>query len=107
MTRMTGPDCAVMSNLRNTHTHTNTQPQKKCRRDQAFLFRTRHHLSRRGVAFAGTRQLRSQDVVPLHAHRTEGVTGSEWHEGLNGVRSGIGVEGGNGNRNGVGGGDGE
>ena len=25
MTRMTGPDCAVMSNLINTHTHTHTQ----------------------------------------------------------------------------------
>ena len=25
MTRMTGPDCAVMCNLINTHTHTNTQ----------------------------------------------------------------------------------
>ena len=24
MTRMTGPDCAVMCNLINTHTHTNT-----------------------------------------------------------------------------------
>ena len=25
MTRMTGPDCAVMCNLKNTHTHTHTQ----------------------------------------------------------------------------------
>ena len=25
MTRMTGPDCAVMCNLINTHTHTHTQ----------------------------------------------------------------------------------
>ena len=29
MTRMTGPDCAVMCNLINTHTH--TQPHKTCR----------------------------------------------------------------------------
>ena len=26
MTRMTGPDCAVMCNLINTHTHTHTHP---------------------------------------------------------------------------------
>ena len=28
MTRMTGPDCAVMCNLINTHTHTHTQDQR-------------------------------------------------------------------------------
>ena len=27
MTRMTGPDCAVMGNLINTHTHTHTGAQ--------------------------------------------------------------------------------
>ena len=45
MTRMTGPDCAVMCNLINTHTHTHThthtsgrgtkkrkKPQNSCRR---------------------------------------------------------------------------
>ena len=29
MTRMTGPDCAVMCNLINTHTHRHTQTHKK------------------------------------------------------------------------------
>ena len=29
MTRMTGPDCAVMSNLINTHTHTHTHTTRK------------------------------------------------------------------------------
>ena len=45
-----------MCNLINTHTHTHTP-------------------------LADTRQLRSQGLVPVHAHRTEGVTGSgrsEW-----------------------------
>ena len=28
MTRMTGPDCAVMCNLINTHTHTHTHTKK-------------------------------------------------------------------------------
>ena len=28
MTRMTGPDCVVMRNLINTHTHTHTQHDK-------------------------------------------------------------------------------
>ena len=37
MTRMTGPDCAVMCDLINTHTHTHTthtckNPQNSCRR---------------------------------------------------------------------------
>ena len=50
------------------------KPHKNCRRDQALLFRTRHHLGRQGVVVAGTRQLRSQGLVPVHAHRTEGVT---------------------------------
>ena len=31
MTRMTGPDCVVMCNLINTHTHTHT---KKCRKER-------------------------------------------------------------------------
>ena len=30
MTRMTGPDCAVMCNLINTHTHTHTHTSKIC-----------------------------------------------------------------------------
>ena len=35
MTRMTGPDCAVMCNLINTHTHTHTDfggTRKRCRK---------------------------------------------------------------------------
>ena len=44
---------------------------------QALSFRTRHHLCRQGVALASTQQLRSQNPVSLHAHRTEGVTQSE------------------------------
>ena len=83
------------------------KPHKNYRRDQALLFRTRHHLSRQGVALAGTRQLRSQGLVPVYAHRTEGVTGSERQEGSNGVGSGIGVGGGKGDGNGVGGGNGD
>ena len=35
---------------------------------------------RQGVALAGTRQLRLQGPVPVHAHPTEGVTGSEERE---------------------------
>ena len=48
------------------------KPHNNCRSDQALLFRTRHHLCRQGVALAGTRQLRLQGLVPVHAHRTEG-----------------------------------
>ena len=68
---------------------------------QALLFRTRHHLCRQGVALASTRQLHSKGPVPVHAHRTEGVTGSEGREGANGV----GGE--NGDWNGIGGGTGD
>ena len=80
---------------------------KNCRRDQALLFLTRHHLWKRGVALAGIRQLRSQGLVPVHAHRTEGVTGSEGREGANWVEGRIGVGGGNGDGNGVEGGNGD
>ena len=31
------------------------KPHKNCRRDQALLFRTRHHLCRQGLALVGTR----------------------------------------------------
>ena len=30
MTRMTGPDCVVMCNLINTHTHTHTPREDQC-----------------------------------------------------------------------------
>ena len=49
---------------------------------------------------AGTRQLRLQGTVSVHAHRTEGVTGSENREGANEVGRGIRV----GSEIGVGGG---
>ena len=42
--------------------------------------------------------------MPVHAHHTEGVTGSEARKGANGVEGGIG--GGNGDGNGGGNGDG-
>ena len=48
---------------------------------QARLFRTRHHICGQEVALAGTRQLRSQRPVSVHAHRTGEVTGSEEREG--------------------------
>ena len=44
----------------------------------------RHRRCRR-VALAGIRQLRSQGPVSVHAHRTEGVTGSTGREGANEV----------------------
>ena len=59
------------------------------------------------MAFASTRQLRSQGPVSVHEHRTEGVTGSEGREGANGVGCRIEVGGGNGDGNGVGGGNGD
>ena len=88
------------------------KPHKNCSRDQILLFRTRHRLytilsyhimvSRQRVVLAGTQQLRSQGLVPVYAHRTEGITGSEGREGANGVGGGIGVEGGNGDGDGDG-----
>ena len=49
---------------------------KNCIHDQTLLFRTRH-LGKQGVALESTRQLRSQGLVRIYAHRTEGGTGSE------------------------------
>ena len=80
------------------------KPHKRCRRDQALSFRTRNHLCRQGVAFAETRQLRSQGPVSAHAYLTEGVTGSEGRGRANRVGSGIIVGGVNGDGNGGGGG---
>ena len=53
------------------------KPHKGCGRNQALVLRTSHHLYRQRVALAGTRQPRSQGLIPVHAHRTEGVTGFE------------------------------
>ena len=41
---------------------------------QALSFRTRHHLCRQGVVLVS---IRSHGPVSVHAHRTEGVPGSE------------------------------
>ena len=82
------------------------KPHKTCRRDQPFSFSTRHHLCRQGVVLAHTRQLRSQGPVPIHAHRTKGVTGCVGQEDENRVRDGIRVGGGNGHGNRVRGGNG-
>ena len=76
---------------------------KPCRRDQPFSLRTRHHLYRQGVAFAGTRQLRSHSPVSIHVYRTEGVTGSDGRRETNEVMGGIRVGGGCEDWNGVGG----
>ena len=77
---------------------------------QVLSFRMRHHLCKRGVALASTRQLHSQGPASVQAHRTWEVTGSEGQEGANVVGGGIGVGGGNGDGNGDvdghGGGDG-
>ena len=80
---------------------------KRCRHDQALSFHTRHLFCKQGVVLAGTRQLRSQGPVSVHAYRTEGVIGSEGREGANGVGSGISVAGEIGNWNGVEGGNGD
>ena len=83
------------------------KPHKNCRRDQILFFRTRYHpMQTEGSAY-GFRQLRSQDLVPVHAHRTEEVTRCEGREGANGVSGGIGAGGGNGDGNGVGYGNGD
>ena len=79
---------------------------------QMLSFRTRHHLFRQRVARAGTRQLCSQGLVSIHAHRTEGVAGSEGREresgsgGGGGIGDGGGTWNGNGDVNGDGDGDG-
>ena len=74
---------------------------------QALSFRPRHHLCRQGVALASTQQLRSQDLVSVHAHRTDGVTESEGREGPNGVGGGTEVGGGNEDGEGEGSGNGD
>ena len=55
------------------------------------------------MALADTRQLRSQDPVPVQAHSTDGVREFKGRSGANGVGGGIRVEVGNGDGNGVGG----
>ena len=84
----------------------NNKPHKSCRRDQVLSFRTCHHLCTKRVALAGTRELRSQGPVSVHAHRTEGMGGPKGREGANGVGGGIIVGGWNGDVNVYGDGDG-
>ena len=74
---------------------------------QAPSTHTLHHLCIQGWALASTRQLHSQGPVSVHAHRTEGVPGSEGGEGADGVVGCIGVGGGHGDGNGVGRGKGD
>ena len=75
-------------------------PHNNCRRDQALSFRTCHHPCRQGVVLAGTRHLRLVGPVSIHAHRTEGLTGSKGRDGANAVGGAFRVESGNGNGNG-------
>ena len=75
------------------------KPHKNYRRDWTLSFRTRHHLCRQRVALADIRQLRSQDPMSVHVHRTKGVTGSKGWEAANGVGGEVGVGGGNGDGN--------
>ena len=58
---------------------------------QTLSFRMRHHLCRQEVVLASTRQLHFQGPASVHAHRIEGLTGSEEKGGTNGVGSRIGV----------------
>ncbi|CAM9725183.1 unnamed protein product, partial [Ascophyllum nodosum] len=59
MTRMTGPDCAVMYNLINTHTHTNTHTHSH----------TRIHTRTTPRGLAGIPQQRATAVVAVVASR--------------------------------------
>ena len=61
-----------------------------------------YHFCKQEVVLAGTRHLRSQGPVSVHAHCTEGVTGSEGREEANGAEGEIRVGGGNGDGNEVG-----
>ena len=78
----------------------------RLRRGDSLLFYSRDFHSARVTISAdrgwppSTRQLRSQGLVSIQAHRTGGVTGSGGREGANGVGGGIGVGGGNGDSNG-------
>ena len=66
------------------------KPSKNCRRDSGTFIPHASSSLQTGGSTAGTRQLRSQGLVPVHAHRTEGLTGSVGREGANGVGGGIG-----------------
>ena len=76
-----------------THTHTHTRLT-----GDTFIPHASSYLQTGSGAF-GTRRLRSQDPVSVHAHCTEGTTESERREGANEAGGGIGVGGGKGDRN--------
>ena len=109
MTRMTGPDCAVMCKLIDTHTHTHTHTNTHIysllnshsarvtiSADRGWRLRD---LCPQGVVLASTQHLRSQGPVSVHAYSAEGVTGVgdgngdvNGHGDENGARAGTGVE---------------
>ena len=67
---------------------------------QTLSFGTCHHLCKQGVVLAGTRQLRSQGPVSVHAYCTDEVSRSEGRERANGIGGGNGVGGVDGDVNG-------
>ena len=69
---------------------------------QAISSRTRNHLYRQGLALAGTRQLRSQGSMSVHAYCIEGVTRSKIRKGANGDGNRIGIGNVDGNGDGTG-----
>ena len=95
MTRMPGPDCAVMCNLINTHTHAhiNIYTQRKIVEDQALTFRTRHYLCRQDVALA--RRWGTEGEQGMRDGRRQKVTepGTETEEDVDGNRDVITEEG--------------
>ena len=94
MTRITGPDCAVMCNLINTYTQTHTHTHA---RTGTFIPHASSSMQTEGSACRH----------PTAPYRTEEVTGSEGREGANVVGGGIGVGGGKGDGHGVGSGNGD
>ena len=58
MTRMTGPDCAVMCNLINTHTHTHTHARPGREEDTA-------RLGQADARRLGGRHAGRTDLIPL------------------------------------------
>ena len=54
MTRMAGPDCAVMCNLINTHTHTHTHTPKSIYLKYNMVFRVRKSFEMRSTVLLTT-----------------------------------------------------
>ena len=100
MTRMTGPDCTVMCNLINTHTHYLSLSLS------LFWFSAGTSSSLQtggGACEYPTGQFAKPGCV--HAHGIDGVTGCEEREGPNAVW--VAIEVGGGNEDGIGGGNGD